>query len=392
MRRRRLAFLASSLALLTIVGGYALKRAYAEGIPASDTLTYAGVLTDANGLALSGSRTVKVQLWKQAAAGEEACPPATSSQPLVAGGFQVVLHADCTIAVHAYSDLWVEVTVDTSPMGRTKLGAVPYALEAQHASNASGKLAAALQDLGTRLGAVYASAPGGSPANAAASCSALLATGVSSSGSYWITNTAAADAAQAGKPVLAYCDQTTNGGGWALIANSVLSPNTLDFWSIPYTQRLGRRGQPSLEANFYDGSLYQTTVASYMDVIEDLQGKVAIALVATSSGINNTSMRFGGAAKVTGNDDIFQNQFAGGWSAPDYDGDTHASNCATMFNGVTQHYTGCWSYNFGSDADSDSVDGRFGPHLSRVSATALGLSNDGTDYTRVRRISRFVKW
>ncbi len=237
---------------------------------------------------------------------------------------------------------------------------------------------------------------GTSAERAGASCSALRSAGLTLSGAYWVLNPAAADAMQAGKPVLLFCNQETNGGGWALLQNSVLGPNTMDFWNIPYAARLGRRGRPSLDANFYDGSLYQTSAATYMDVIEDLRGASVIAFVATSDGINNTTMRFNNPMKTIGDDAVYSIHFAAGWSAPDYDGDTSALNCAATFS-VTQHYGGCWTYNLGSDADTsggDTTDTRVGPHVHKGAMMSLMLTADGpnSEYSRVRRISRFVKW
>lgn len=49
---------------------------------------------------------------------------------------------------------------------------------------------------------------------------------------------------------------------------------------------------------------------------------------------------------------LFNNQFAAGWSAPDYDGDGYSpGNCAAEFNRITQHYAACFLYSLGSDAD-----------------------------------------
>ncbi|HYQ16616.1 MAG TPA: hypothetical protein VEQ58_12685, partial [Polyangiaceae bacterium] len=57
-------------------------------------------------------------------------------------------------------DLWLETTVDDTALGRTKLGAVPYAIEAAHASNAD--TAATAEDasgaLADRLDAIDSSA------------------------------------------------------------------------------------------------------------------------------------------------------------------------------------------------------------------------------------------
>jgi len=192
-----------------------------------------------------------------------------------------------------------------------------------------------------------------------------------------------------------YCDQEINGGGWALVYNSVLGAATLDFWNIPYAQRLGERGRLSLDSNYYNGSLYQTGSATYMDVIEDLQGKTTIGFVARAASINNVNMKFDNPVLVSGNLSLFYNQFAGGWSAPDYDGDGYFENCATYANKVTQHYAGCWHYNLGSDADisgGDGTDQRLGPHLSNSLVASLGIAGDGSPYSRVRAIRRYVRW
>jgi hypothetical protein len=244
----------------------------------------------------------------------------------------------------------------------------------------------------------WSNLPGGSPAMAGDSCAALLAAGMTLSGSYYVKNPHPADAGLMGMPVLAYCDQVSNGGGWALVHNSVLAPSTLAFWNILYADRLSRRGQPSISEDFYDGSLYQTAAAHYLDVVEDLQGKIVPAFEATSDGISSTTMKFNNPAMVSGSgsSDAYTAQFASGWSAPDYDGDPDANaNCATAYNNVTQHYAQCWNMNLGSDADSsggDTTDQGVGPHIGDGIATALGLASDGSKYTRVRRLSRFVKW
>ncbi|MCZ7686148.1 MAG: hypothetical protein M5U28_48270 [Sandaracinaceae bacterium] len=90
---------------------------------------------------------------------------------------------------------------------------------------------------------------------------------------------------------------------------------------------------------------------------------------------------------------VFDAHVDAGWSAPDRDEDTSATtNCATDYNSVTQHYGACWNYNLGSDADTPTSDGFAGPHVHNSVLTALALTGDGSTYSRVRRISRFVRW
>ncbi len=226
--------------------------------------------------------------------------------------------------------------------------------------------------------------PGSTPATARENCQALQSAGVALSGTYWIQPAGSA-------PRTAWCDMETEGGGWTLVYNSLLGVNTTQFWYIPHGDRFGRRGHPRLEALFYDGSLYPYG-RMYMDVIEDLRGKSVVVLMAEANGIDPYSMRFSSPRYVSGNPSTYTHQFANGWSAPDFDGDGSSSNCASLSGYVTQHYSGCWAYNLGGDLDNTTQDGYVGPHLNSTVATSFGLATDGTAFTRVRRISRFVKW
>jgi hypothetical protein len=226
--------------------------------------------------------------------------------------------------------------------------------------------------------------PGATPATARENCQALQSAGVALSGTYWIQPSGT-------MPRTAYCDMETQGGGWTLIYNSVLGVNTTEFWNISHWERLGRRGYPRLESLFYDGGLYPYG-RMYMDVIEDLRGKSVVALLADVSGIDIYSMRFTAPRYLSGDPSIYRDQFVSGWAAPDFDGDVWDSNCAVAYGYVTQHYSSCWSYNLGVDGDSPIYDGGVGPHVFSDVARSMGMATDGSRYTRVRRISRFVKW
>jgi hypothetical protein len=184
----------------------------------------------------------------------------------------------------------------------------------------------------------------------------------------------------------------TNGGGWTMVYNSVMGVDTLNFWYILYADRLAARGFSSITSNSYNGDVYRYG-RTYMDVVEDEHGKAVVAFVATTSGINTTTMAFASPALVSGDASLYGGQFAAGWSAPDYDGDTlSGASCATQYANVTQHYSSCWSYNLGTDADAAGVDGNVGPHVYSGVMSSLGLWGDGSTYSRVRRITRFAKW
>jgi len=110
--------------------------ARAAGIPAANALTYTGYLETPAGDPVTAEVSVSVALWSAASAGSKACEAATEKVTPVSGRFQITLPEPCTAAVKARPDLWLETTVDGAALGRTKLGAVPYAIEAGHATSA----------------------------------------------------------------------------------------------------------------------------------------------------------------------------------------------------------------------------------------------------------------
>lgn len=140
MNIRRTSALAT-LGLCALVGvvAYRIGRARADGVPTTSPLYYGGVLDD-GGSPVEGMRNVTIRLWDMATGGTAACTTVAPNTPFSAGRFRVEMDAACTAAVRANPDLWAEVLVDSTTFARTKLGAVPYALEAGRAAGASGPL------------------------------------------------------------------------------------------------------------------------------------------------------------------------------------------------------------------------------------------------------------
>jgi hypothetical protein len=132
--RKRVIVAVTSLGL-ALGAGYAI-RAAASGIPATAALTYAGVLEDANG-PVNGPHNILLILYDAVTAGNNLCQSASVALTLANGHFAVPLPDACTTAVGANPNVWVDVLVDGSDTGRTKIGAVPYAVEANHAENAT---------------------------------------------------------------------------------------------------------------------------------------------------------------------------------------------------------------------------------------------------------------
>lgn len=146
MKNRQLA-MGATFALAVAAIGYRVGRARADGVPAMNPLFYSGVLED-SGRPVEGARDITLRLWDAATGGTIACPETTAmATPVVSGRFRVALESACVTAIQRNSELWTEVVVSGTSLGRSKIGAVPYAIEAARAAGASGMLE-------TRLAAV----------------------------------------------------------------------------------------------------------------------------------------------------------------------------------------------------------------------------------------------
>jgi hypothetical protein len=213
------------------------------------------------------------------------------------------------------------------------------------------------------------------------------------SGLYWFSIN--------GDNFLGYCDTSNKDRFWVLLFNSVGNPrgsyalgdnNTLNFWKIPYANRFGIKGTPSLQSNYYNGFLYLVGCASYKDEVEDKNNKVVTMLQAEAKGILYENMNMVAPSLIKGDEAIYIQQFASGWCSFDYDSDFYDVSCSKHYGNVTQHYKSCWYYNLGADAEAPVEDFSWGPHMSSDRITALGLAGDGSGYSRVNRITRWIYW
>jgi hypothetical protein len=130
-----------SAAMATAVAGLAAtwlisSRLLAGGIPATGALAYRGVLESEDGALIAGEHDLAIELWTAPEAGERACATETERHDVAAGQFSIALPDDCTAAVGNQPDLWIAVVVDGSALPRTKIGAVPYSVEAGNAAHA----------------------------------------------------------------------------------------------------------------------------------------------------------------------------------------------------------------------------------------------------------------
>lgn len=116
------------------VTAYEAGRARADGVPATGPLTYSGYLTDSEGAPIDGTKSMSAALYPDKASTSSLCPPKETPVVVKAGRFSIVLDDTCAAAVHANSEAWVELVVDGTKL-RSKISAVPYALEADSAQH-----------------------------------------------------------------------------------------------------------------------------------------------------------------------------------------------------------------------------------------------------------------
>jgi hypothetical protein len=146
-----------------LAAGFIGGRAWAGGIPTKGALTYSGVLQKVDGSPLTtAGHNLEIKLWSTGPTGGTAlCDTAVPAPTFTldnSGRFSVQLDDTCTGAIGVNPGAWVEILLDGNTLNRTKLGAVPYAIEANHAvsadtaTNAGGALKTSIDAIQTQLG------------------------------------------------------------------------------------------------------------------------------------------------------------------------------------------------------------------------------------------------
>lgn len=131
------------------------------GVPTKQPLVYTGSLTDESGTPDVGERTIAVDLYSSEAPSDKTplCPTSSHTFKLVetGGRFSIALNDECATAVQGGgNEPWVEVRIDGKPMSRSKIAAVPYALEANTANSARALVSEATKGLTEKIGAEFA--------------------------------------------------------------------------------------------------------------------------------------------------------------------------------------------------------------------------------------------
>lgn len=131
--RRWLDRLAGAVLVMSLAGTYQLGRARADGVPLSPTM-YFGATLEEGGVPVTGTRDVVVRLYDAVSGGTALCETPAPGTAVSAGRLRVALAGGCTAAVQRVPDAWAELTVAGAVVGgRSKLGAVPYAVESLRA-------------------------------------------------------------------------------------------------------------------------------------------------------------------------------------------------------------------------------------------------------------------
>jgi hypothetical protein len=140
----------------------------ADGIPTTEPLAYSGVLLNSVGAPVTSGVNVRLSLFDDRTgnlATNKKCETLTQSvTPDSQGRFSVVLDPTCLPAVKANPNLWVQVEVNGALLPRSKLTAVPYAVEADRAAvaaSASGALALQVVPVGAVMAFNLAACPAG---------------------------------------------------------------------------------------------------------------------------------------------------------------------------------------------------------------------------------------
>lgn len=115
-----------------------ITKAVADGIPTVQPLTYTGVLQNSNGTPVTSAQSMQLTLWDDAmanaSANQKCVTPTQSVTPDAQGRFQVQLDQACFDAVKSNPDLWIQLQIGAAVLPRTKINAVPYAVESGRSS------------------------------------------------------------------------------------------------------------------------------------------------------------------------------------------------------------------------------------------------------------------
>jgi hypothetical protein len=173
-RSTKLGILSGAILTFSCVGFF-VGRAVAGGIPATAALVYTGQLQNGDGTPfVEKDHNIEIKLWNDPTSTDASALLCHTSSPTlnpdVTGHFSLSLGDDCTAKIGANPTTYIEVFLDGAVLGgkRTQLGAVPYAIEANHAVTADHATTAATAASATAADNASAAASASVAANALA--------------------------------------------------------------------------------------------------------------------------------------------------------------------------------------------------------------------------------
>lgn len=139
--RQWMVVVGATAALAAITIAYQVGRARANGIPQGDgALTYSGYL-EQTGQPVQGDKEFLVELFDGVTSPEVICAAGPATLSVSQGRFSVPLPAACVSAVRGNPEVWVQVTVGAGAQSvalpRSRISAVPFSVEAEHAESAT---------------------------------------------------------------------------------------------------------------------------------------------------------------------------------------------------------------------------------------------------------------
>lgn len=135
MASRRVKWLLLGVACVCLLVGHELGHVHADGAP-EDVLWYAGTAVGEKNQPLIGNHNVWLRVFSQQAGAEPAlCKVGPVELPFENGSFRINA-AECLRELSGRKEVFVELSIgdESKPLPRARIGAVPFALEANRAA------------------------------------------------------------------------------------------------------------------------------------------------------------------------------------------------------------------------------------------------------------------